>query len=94
VTADFAGEPVAVVGMNTDRVKADAEFVIKEMGLKYRTLRIKHDLADKFGVTGFPTLVLIDKKGVVRDLHVGYSPTLRADVGKAVRGLLAEKDAE
>lgn len=91
LVGDFAAEPVAVLGMNTDDDKADAEFVIREMGLKYRTLRLKHELAEKFGVRGFPTLVLVDKKGVVRDLHVGYSATLRVDIGKAVRELLAEE---
>lgn len=91
LAGDFAGEPVAVLGINTDEDKADAEFVVKEMGLKYPTLRLGHEQAEKFRVRGFPTLVLIDNKGVVRDLHVGYSPTLREDVGKAVRGLLAEK---
>ena len=40
---------------------------------------------------GFPTLILIDPEGKVRDVHVGYSPTLRADVAKAIEGLLPAK---
>lgn len=90
LTTDFTDKPVAILGMNTDSDKEDAEFVVKEMALKYPTLRIEHEMASKFGVQGFPTLVLIDKKGVVRDLHVGYSPTLREEVGKAIQQLLAE----
>ena len=87
---DFKNDPVAILGLNTDRERKDAEFVIKTMQLKYPTLCIKHDSAGEFGVQGFPTLVLLDRKGVVRELHVGYSADLREQVGKAVRGLLAE----
>jgi len=46
---------------------------------------------NEFGVQGFPTLVIIDAQGTVRDVHVGYSPTLREDVGKVIRELLAAK---
>ena len=40
---------------------------------------------------GFPTLILIDREGKVRDMHVGYSPTLRAELAKAIEGLLPPK---
>ncbi|QVL31025.1 TlpA family protein disulfide reductase [Telmatocola sphagniphila] len=90
LTADFADKPVAILGMNTDSNKEDAEFVVKEMALKYRTLRVEHEMSKHFGVRGFPSLVIIDKKGIVRDIHVGYSKTLREEVGKTIRELLAE----
>ena len=87
---DFAGRPVAVLGMNTDRNEADAKFVVDAMGLKYATLRAE-GIPEKYGVQGFPTLILIDREGKVRDMHVGYSPTLRADLAKAIEGLLPPK---
>jgi hypothetical protein len=40
---------------------------------------------------GFPTLVVIDQEGVVRDVHVGYSPALREEVVKSVERLLKGK---
>ena len=60
------------------------------MGLAYPTLRIDRELPAKYGVQGFPTLAVIDKKGVLRHLHVGYSPELRQSVGAKVRELLGE----
>jgi thiol-disulfide isomerase/thioredoxin len=87
---DFAGKPVAIFGMNTDRKEADARFVIEKMGLKYPTLKAE-GLPEKFGVQGFPTLILIDPQGRVHDVHVGYTPTLRQDLGKQIRELLAGK---
>lgn len=87
---DFAGRPVAIFGMNTDRDEADARFVIEKMGLKYPTLKAT-GLPEKFGVQGFPTLIVIDPAGNVHDVHVGYTPTLREDVGRQIRGLLDKK---
>ena len=89
VAADFAGKPVAVLGMNTDAKDEDAQFVVDKMHLTYPTLRGR-DVPAKYGVHGFPTLVIIDKAGIVRELHVGYSPTLRQDIGKSINGLLGE----
>jgi peroxiredoxin len=87
---DFAGKPVGIYGMNTDRNEEDAKFVIDKMGLKYPTLKAE-GLPEKFGVQGFPTLIIIDQRGTVADIHVGYSPTLREDVGKVIRDLLAKQ---
>ena len=60
----FAGRPVAVLGMNTDRNEADAKLVVDVMGLKYATLRAE-GIPEKYGVQGFPTLILIDPEGKV-----------------------------
>ena len=37
----------------------------------------------------FPTLLIIDQSGVVRDIQVGYSPTLAKNVIASVEKLLA-----
>jgi thiol-disulfide isomerase/thioredoxin len=87
---DFAGKPVAILGMNTDRKEEDAKWVIEKMGLKYPTLKAI-GLPQKFGVEGFPTLIVIDQEGKIREMHVGYSPTLRQDVGRRIRALLEKK---
>jgi thiol-disulfide isomerase/thioredoxin len=87
---EFRDQPVTFLGMNTDRNEADAKFVIDKMGLKYTTIKAQ-GLPEKYGVQGFPTLVIIDKEGKVGDLYVGYSNELRQDVGEIVRGLLAKK---
>jgi peroxiredoxin len=87
---DFKGQPVAVLGMNTDRDEKDAKFVVDEMGLNYPVLKAQ-GVPEKYHVRGFPTLIIIDQEGKVADIHVGYSPTLREEVGKAVKELLARR---
>ncbi len=86
----FAGRPVVVLGMNTDSNEDDAKLVADVMGLKYATLRAS-GIPEKYGVRGFPTLILIDRDGKVSDVHVGYSPTLHADLAKEIEGLLPPK---
>jgi thiol-disulfide isomerase/thioredoxin len=87
---DFKGQPVAILGMNTDREEKDAKFVVEAMALKYPNLKAE-GLPQKYGVQGFPTLILIGPDGTVRDLHVGYSPTLREEVAKEIKALLSAK---
>lgn len=95
LAADFDGQDVVVLGMNNDSHLDDARFVIDELGLNYETLKNGRDddggISAKYGVQGWPTLVVLDGKGVVRHIHVGYSPTLRQDLGDKIKELLAEK---
>jgi thiol-disulfide isomerase/thioredoxin len=87
LATDFKDKPVAVLGMNTDRELADARFVVKELGLDYPQVQAD-GIPEKFGVQGFPTLVIVDQEGNVRDVHVGYSPDLYEKVSKKVAALL------
>ncbi len=87
IADDFKDKPVIVLGMNNDRDPSDAKTVIDAQKLNYPTLKAT-DMPEKFGVQGFPTLIVIDQQGIVRAFHIGYSPTLRADVGKIIQGLL------
>jgi peroxiredoxin len=84
---DFKGQPVVVLGMNTDSDEKDAKLVVDEMKLNYPVLKAE-GLPEKYHVRGFPTLIIVDPTGKVADVHVGYSPTLREEVGKAVKRLL------
>lgn len=90
LAADFRDRPVAVLGMNTDRKQEDAEFVIEKLGLGYPNLKAE-GIPEKYGVQGFPTLVIIDQEGKVHGLHVGYSPTLRKEVAEEIEGLLGKE---
>jgi thiol-disulfide isomerase/thioredoxin len=89
LTDDFKNKPVAILGMNTDRQINDARFVVDKLQLNYVTLRAE-GIPERYHVQGFPTLILIDQKGIVRGRHVGFSPTLREDIAKQVNALLAD----
>ena len=92
IATHYRGQPVEIFGMNTDREEADARFVIEKLALNYPNLKAE-GLPEKYGVQGFPTLVIIDQMGVVRDFHVGYSPMLAESVIASVDKLLADSPA-
>jgi len=87
---EFKGQPVAVLGMNTDHDEKDAKFVALELSLNYPVLKAE-GIPQKYSVRGFPTLIIVDQDGKVADIHVGYSPTLRTEVAKSVQKLLGRK---
>jgi thiol-disulfide isomerase/thioredoxin len=87
IAEHFQGQPVVVLGMNTDPNDEDANYVVNNMGLNYSNLKAAK-LLEQFKVSGFPTLLIIDQTGVVRDMHTGYSPKLKEHVVKSVERLL------
>ena len=58
--------------------------------LEYPVLR-SQELPGKYGVSGFPTLIIIDQQGKVADIHVGYSDHLFEDVTATVDRLLGAR---
>jgi thiol-disulfide isomerase/thioredoxin len=78
VSEHFRDQPVVVLGMNTDKNVDDAKFVVEKLRLEYPNLKAE-GLPEKFKVHGFPTMILIDQEGVIRDVHSGWSPTLKQD---------------
>ena len=90
IAAYFENQDVTVLGMNTDRDPNNAEFVIKKMGLNYPNLKARN-IPKKYGVRGYPTLIVIDQDGIVSNFHVGYSPDLRDKVISSVEKLLKTK---
>ena len=57
-------------------------------GHTYPVLKAREGL-EEYKNFGFPALIIIDQDGKVHDVHIGYSKTLRADVGKIIEDLLA-----
>jgi peroxiredoxin len=65
------GEPFVVLGVNSDATKEQAQLVVKNQKLAWRSW---HDgggnlggpITAKYGVTAIPTAFVIDKKGVVQ----------------------------
>jgi thiol-disulfide isomerase/thioredoxin len=90
VAARYADRPVAILGMNVDRDTADARYAIEKMRPGYPSLLAGKDLAKKYKVAGYPTLFIVDKKGKVADVHVGYSKDLVADLSKKLDALLGQ----
>jgi thiol-disulfide isomerase/thioredoxin len=90
IAKDFKDQPVVVFGMNVDKNKDDVLFVTDKLKLIYPSLQAS-GIDKQYEVTGFPTLFIIDKKGIIRDAHIGYSPDLGTKVTKKIESLLGKK---
>ncbi len=90
LAAHYKGKPVAILGMNIDDDEADARFVIRKMNLQYATLKAGSTRKD-YGVTAFPTILIVNDKGAVCDFHIGYAPDLKEILINKIDKLLNER---
>ena len=89
----FEGQPVVVLGMNVDADRADAVHTIDAMGLDYPNLAAI-GIPETYGIRGYPAVVLIDRDGIVRHLHTGFSPTLHDDLADRIQTLLGDESRD
>jgi hypothetical protein len=88
-------EPFALIGVNSDnRERYDSE--IEEMGVTWRSFMqdtTSGPIPTKWNVTGWPTIYIIDAKGVIRYKNLRDSDEDKA-MEEAVMQLLAEMKKE
>ena len=58
--------PFTIIGINTDRDKDDYAKKAEGANVTWRNAWMGFPIGDAFGVTGYPTVILIDKDGVAR----------------------------
>jgi hypothetical protein len=87
------GRPFALLGVNTDPTREELQTTIKKKELTWRDWWDGESaIASAWEVTGFPTLVLIDHKGVVRQRYLGNPGEKELD--QAVDRLVAEAEKD
>jgi len=86
---ELKGKPFAIVGVNSDP-KARLKELVKDGTTTWRNFTNEQSygkISDKWGVRGWPTLYIIDAKGVIR--HKG----LRGEAMEAaIKKLVAEAE--
>lgn len=84
---------LSVVGISTEDA-GDVGTFAQRMGLHYGIGDDPHGRTTRaYGVVSLPTLVIIDKRGIVREVTVGYDPDANRRLDATVQALLAEPDA-
>jgi len=83
----FRGKAVRVLGINTDKEREDAIFVIDKKNPSYINLSGR-DLIKKYGVTNYPTFIIIDRNGLVRRILIGYETELTDKLVEIIESLL------
>ena len=86
----FAAQGLNVVGITTDDLEQAAAFKERTQ-MRYPVVSDPNgETTAVYGVSGLPTLFVIDKRGVIRDVAVGYDPGRDASLESLVQTLLAE----
>ncbi|MCX8118216.1 MAG: TlpA family protein disulfide reductase [Desulfobacterota bacterium] len=81
-----------LIGMSKDRSE-DIEVVrkyVRTMEIPYPIILTPDEVARKYRVTGLPTTVLIDRKGVIRQRIVGFNSAIGQQIDSKVEELIAE----
>jgi thiol-disulfide isomerase/thioredoxin len=89
--ARYGAQGLDVLGVSTEDAQDVAVFA-QHMDVRYAIAVDKHAQTTRsYGVVSLPTLVVIDKRGIVRDVAVGYDSSEDARLDSSVRSLLAER---
>lgn len=93
VAAEYRGKGVVFYAVNQgEEPETVQEFLDKSKLDIAVPLDTESAVADSYGVEGIPTLVLIDKKGTVAAVHVGYHPQIGEILRQELDALLEGKD--
>jgi thiol-disulfide isomerase/thioredoxin len=88
--AAYAAQGLRVLGVTSDAVTV-ATGTAQALAMSYSVASdTSQSTAAAYGVQALPTMFVIDKKGVIRDVLVGYDPSRHAEVEKLLQALLAE----
>lgn len=91
----LGAQGLSVVGITTDDAEHAAVFAEKFQMRYPIVVDNDGDTSKAYGITGLPTMLVIDKKGVIREVFVGFDPTPAGDakLEGVVKALLAENGA-
>ncbi len=92
LTRQYAGRDFAVVTINLDRSRPQADMFLRKMGA---SLPVIYDgtggIAAQYKVSDMPTAMLIDRSGHVRFTHKGFHPDQQAAYRQHIDQLLSER---
>jgi len=87
----FRGQDVAIVGIAVDSPRRDIPSKVRQLGIKYPVLTANDAAGHAFGrIQGFPTTVVISKKGKIYKRYMGTVPHKKERIKQDIEHLLAE----
>ncbi|HSY24542.1 MAG TPA: redoxin domain-containing protein [Polyangiaceae bacterium] len=86
----YGAQGLRVVGLSTEDADDVAAFA-QHMSVAYPiAVDTQSETTRDYGVSSLPTLVVVDKRGVVRDVSIGYDPSEDTQLEATLRALLGE----
>ena len=91
LSEEFKDKGVAVFGVNTwEKKDGAAKKYMESKKYTYGCLLAGEDLAKTYGITGIPTLIIINKDGTISKAEVGAGGNVEADLRAAITAALAK----
>ena len=91
LSEEFKDKDVAIFGVNTWEKKDDAaKKYMESKKYTYGCLLAGEDLTKTYGITGIPTLIIINKDGTIAKAEVGAGGNVEADLRAAITAALAK----
>jgi thiol-disulfide isomerase/thioredoxin len=88
--ARYGAQGLSVVGVSTEDAH-DVALFAQRMAIRYAiAVDPRATTTRSYGVVSMPTLVVIDKRGIVRAVSIGYDPAGDRQLEATLQGLLAE----
>ena len=89
---DLQAKGLEIVGVNLDEEPAEAKAFLEKTPAKFAVMADASGACPQdFGVKAMPSSYLIDRKGVVRHVHLGFKPSEASQLREQVNSLLDEK---
>lgn len=84
----FKNKSFKLISINSYDSKEDVNWFYNKYKIGYTILLNGKSIADKYGVSGFPTLFVIDKSGKIIYSKVGYDAFTQSEVERIIAGAL------
>jgi thiol-disulfide isomerase/thioredoxin len=87
----YGDQGFRVVGVNKDVTGDEIERFLKRVNVSFLLLADKNDaIAKAFDVQAMPSGYLVDRKGIVRYVHRGFTEQTALDLSKEIESLLKD----
>ena len=92
VAREYRSRDLVFCAVNLREKRSDVAKFIKEKNLKVIVgLDDNGSVGESYQAQGIPMLILIDKAGIVRDVHIGLRSDLKAKLHEEIDSLLSSK---
>jgi thiol-disulfide isomerase/thioredoxin len=89
---EFGDKGLQIMAVTVDKVPADAKSFLANYPAQFTVaLDTKWTCPSAYVVPGMPTSFLIDKRGVIRYVHIGFRPSAKPEIRRQILELLDER---
>lgn len=95
VAKAFEGRPVAVYGINLGDSDSEVQNFLESANIDLAIAMDRDgEVGKKYAVQSIPTTLVLDREGVVRHSHIGYSSGLVSEMTQTIEAMLKEGNQE